>query len=167
MKKYFLLLLTVFILGGCKQQALTPAQKMKQAHAQAENIEKIRLPDFTFYANTVTPQFGTDISIGTADAYMQVSKNSINAVLPYLGHFYTRPVSRMELPLRFTSTKFVYTVTYDKQADAYDITISPQDVYNVMNDNMIIRMKMDKDGTGTLSIKTDNRDAISYKGNYQ
>lgn len=167
MKKILILLLPFFILTGCKQQELTPAQRMKRAHEQAENIEKIKLPDFTFYPNSVTPQFRTEIQLTRGVSFMSVTQKSVSAELPYLGHFYIRPLSRMDIPVRFNSTEFVYTVKYDRERDAYSITILPEDVYGTMNRNMVITMLMDKDGTGRLTIKTDNRDEISYRGYYR
>jgi len=169
MKNFILLLsLTVLTFSGCKQQQLTPVQKLKKAHTEAENIEKIELPDFTFYPNSVTPEFGTTFNVSSMQSsYMKVSKNNIDAELPYLGHFYVKPMDRYEIPVRFNSDKFVYTVSYDKEKDIFDVLISPQDVSELINENMIIKLKMDKDGTGIVTVKTDNRDEITYRGYYK
>ncbi|HCO66646.1 MAG TPA: hypothetical protein DIT04_02665 [Dysgonomonas sp.] len=170
MKKFLVvfLIFPALILAGCGSQRMTPVQKMRQAQELAQNVEKIELPDFTFYPSTVTPQFGTQIPLPvTVTAYMRVSKTTIDAQLPYLGHFYIRPLSRYDVPVRFNSKKFVYTVEYDHPTEMFNIIIAPQDVYNIMNSNMVIRLKMDKEGNGTVTIKTDNRDEIMYSGNYR
>lgn len=169
MKKYILLLLLpVLVLAGCKQQQPTAVQKMRKAEQQARNVEKIELPDFTFYPNAVNPTFSPERSISPMlTAYMKVSKKNISAELPYLGHFYTRPLSRLDIPINFTSSNFIYTVTYDKEDENFNVEIYPQDVNDLMDGNMFIKMKMDKDGNGTVTIKTQNRDEISYKGNYK
>jgi len=168
MKKFILLACIAFVTMGCKQQALTPMQKMKKAQAEAENIEKIRLPDFTFYPGSVSPQFGVERIINaTSSSYLKVSQTNMSAQLPYLGSFYIQPLSRQEVPVKFYSSKFVYTVHHDSDKDVYDITILPQDVYELINTNMVIKLRMDKDGNGEVTIKTDGRDEISYQGYYR
>lgn len=163
-----MLLIPVLVFLSCKQQAHTPAGKLHRAQEEAENAEKIKLPDFTFYPDFVEPQFGKEYIISPmVTAYIKIEKNRIGARLPYLGHFYIRPLSRMDVPVTFVSDKFIYLVSYDKEADKFDITISPQDVYNVIDQNMVVRMEMDKDGNGTVSIKTDGRDEIRYRGHYR
>jgi len=168
MKKIILLSFIAFLFVGCAQQRLTPVQKMRKAQREAQNVEKIELPDFTFYPTFVTPEFGIERNIGAAvTAYMRVSKNNINAELPYLGRFYIRPVSRLDIPVQFTSDKFIYTVSYDNDNQMFNILIVPQDVAGIIDNNMIINMKMDKNGNGEVSVKTDGRDEIQYRGSYR
>ncbi len=169
MKKFILIISIIsVILVACKPQQLTPVQKMKKAQTEAQNVEKIELPDFTFYATSVEPQFGFERRISViATSYMRVGKKNIDAQLPYLGRFYVRPLSPLDVPVRFNSSKFVYAVTYNREDDNFDVLISPQDVSELLNRNMTIKMKMDKDGNGTVSITTDNRDEVLYRGYYR
>lgn len=169
MKKLaFLFLSAAIILSGCSQQKLTPREKeLKKLKEQADNIDKIRTPDFIFYATTVTPEYGIPLNIEFPSS-LRVTQKMLDVELPYLGHFYTKPIIlSQEIPIKLYSTRYVYTVNFDEKTDEYDIAIVPQDVQRLVNDNIIFRMKLKKDGSGTLSVKTDNRDEISYKGYYR
>jgi len=162
----FLIVCFVFIGVGCKPKQLTPAQKLKAAQEAQKNIEKIELPDFVFRPRNVEPQFGMTRSVTCVTCSLKVTKDRIDANLPYLGHFYIRPMSRYDVPISFTSTKFLYVVAYNKEDDTFHITLSPQDAGSIMNNDIVFNMWLKSDGTGTIKVKSDNRDEITYDGSF-
>lgn len=162
----FLFLSQIILLTGCKPKELTPAQRMKAAQEAQENKKKIELPDFVFRPNNVQPEFGISNSVLCTSCSIKVTKKRIDANMPYLGHFYIRPMSRFDVPINFTSTKFLYIVAYDQEDGVFHATLSPEDAGSVMNSNMVFHMWLRPDGTGTVKVKSDNRDEITYDGNF-
>ncbi|WP_029904236.1 DUF4251 domain-containing protein [Prevotella sp. 10(H)] len=141
--------------------------RLKQAQERTANINKVVLPDFAFYPMKVTTELGSDIDISPIDCYIKVTTTDLDIKLPYLGYFFLRPVDRLEIMADMDSRQSISTVSYDKKKDVFLIIISPQDIYDIIDNNMIIGMKMDKEGNGTVTVKTQNRDEISYQGYFK
>ncbi|MFR9164841.1 MAG: DUF4251 domain-containing protein [Dysgonomonas sp.] len=172
MKKIVLLISISFALFAisCSSAKLTPAQKLEKKQQKiAENVEKIELPDFSFFPDEVTPEFGVSHALmECVTCSLSVTKNRVEVNLPYLGHFYIQPTDwRNDIPIKFVTNKFIYTVNYNEKDDDFNIEIIPQDAGSIMNDGIVFRMTLKKDGRGTLSVKSNGRDEISYEGDFR
>lgn len=167
MRKFLgaLFLCQLLFFAGCKPKVLTPAQQQAKQERELKNVAKLQMPDFTFTPNSISPEFGITHTLMCMDCNIIVNQKRIEANMPYLGHFYIQPTNfHWDVPIRFVSDKFFYAVTYIQNQNAYNIVIKPQDAGSIMNDNITFNFLIKPDGSGTLSVKSDNRDEVSYDG---
>lgn len=61
---------------------------------------------------------------------VKVSADSIIAYLPYLDRAYSAPINTSDAGIKFTATKFQYSVT-ERSKDGWDITIKPKGLMDV------------------------------------
>ena len=81
------------------------SRSQKQA-AKAEEVKKlVENVSYVFKANFVNPQRGGGHQL-TSDYDLTVSKDTINAFLPYFGRAYTAPVDPTEGGIKFKTTNF-------------------------------------------------------------
>lgn len=148
----------IFFLG-CKAKELTPEQQAKME----EYAEKIEKPGFTFTAVNAQPMRGRTINL-TSEYTLRVSKDTIDAYLPYFGRAYTAPMNPSDGGIRFRSTDFVYK-SEQKKNGMYEIVIEPKDVdNNNMLRGLLLRLSVGVSGYGTLNVQSTNRQNISFYG---
>lgn len=154
-----ILLLQLILFVGCKAKVLTPEQQ-----AKAEKFaEKFENPDFRFTAINAQPTGGRTINL-TSDYFLKVSRDTVQAYLPYFGRAYTAPMNPSEGGIRFTSTDFTYT-SQKKKNGLYEITITPKDVdNNIMLRGLVLRLSAGTSGYGSLNVQSSSRQNISFYG---
>jgi hypothetical protein len=103
---------------------------------------------FVFKAQSVTPETGNVRQL-TTPFTLSVSKYDIVSNLPYFGKAYSAPVDPTQGNLQFTSKNFQY------------ITIKPKDV---QSDGLEMYFTIYEDGTASLDISSETRQAISFNG---
>lgn len=131
--------------------------------------------NYTFVATSATPLNGSDInsilskmpggaSGGninlTGNNYdVRITKDSLIAYLPFYGRSYTAPITNEESGFKFTSKNFVYDTTKRKRG-GWDIRIYAKDV----KDSPQLTFSISESGYATLSMVSNNRQAITYNG---
>lgn len=163
-------LFIAILMTGCQTKALTPQQeavkKAKDIKIEQANIDKITNQNFTFYPNTVEPEFGITHIINTA-SFLQVNNGTINAQLPFLGSFYLDPQYLDMRPLEFISSNYKYMVS-SANGVQYHVRIIPEDLVSIMNQGLVLNLYLNVlTGDGTLTIKTYNTDEVSYYGYFE
>lgn len=139
--------------------------KLRQAKEGAENITKIEALNFSFYPNTVEPEFGVSHELN-GDNYFVVDKNVIYMNLPYIGRFYVTPMSPENIPINLTSSKFLYFVHTTDEVN-FHVTIIPSDPESLLNQGIQFNLFFNKsNGNATLKVTADNRQEITYTGNF-
>ena len=148
----FLSLLGATLLWSCSNTR----HDQKPTQAQLQNI--IQNQRFIFTAESVTPMRGT-IKILTTPYDVTVKKDTLISYLPYFGRAYQAPISQTDVGVKFTSTKYEYSVLPGKK-NSWEVKIVPRDNTDIRQMNFNIF----NDGSATLDILSNFRDAISYRG---
>lgn len=160
MKKTFatisLFLAIVFI--GCKTKQLTPEQ---QAKANAF-IEKIERGNYVFHPTDARPMIGRSIILNY-DYHLKVSKDTIDAYLPYFGRSFTVPADPKDISIEFVSTNFTYSEN-KKENGTHEIKIEPKDITNSQNEGIVLLLSISPSGYATLNAQPINRQPISFYG---
>lgn len=142
-------------------------RQIKSAQNAERNVVSIESLNFSFYPNTVEPEFGISRNIFNSDYYFTVDKKSLNINLPYLGRFYATPVAHEEVPINLTSSQFLYFVHTDDEV-TFEVTIIPSDQQNLLNQGIKFFFTINKQTQETtLKVTADNRQDITYQGTFQ
>lgn len=151
-----LCLIVTFI--GCKTKELTPEQQAKVK----EYTDKIESRNFTFHATSAQPMSGRSINL-SYDYYLKVTKDTVEAYLPYYGRSYVAPINPRDIGIEFTSTDFLYSESKTKD-NTYEIKIEPKDMPNREYERVIILLRIGPSGYSTLNVLPTNRQSISFYG---
>lgn len=135
-------------LGSCKAKELTPEQ-LEQRNELTQKIEK---PDFLFIPNNAQPAQGKLINLDRSFS-LEVTKDTIEAYLPYYGRAYTAPTDSRDLGIKFTSTDFEYSSVMKKNR-TYDIKVEPKDIASQYLQGIIFYLNVSNSGYGSLSIQS-------------
>lgn len=91
--------------------------------------------------------------------FVKISKDTIEAYLPYFGRAYTASMNPSDAGIKFLSTDFNYKVT-PKKKGMYEILIEPKEMKN----NTRLFLSAGNSGYGNLMVTDNNRQAISFSG---
>jgi len=163
MKTWIKYLLACAVIFSGLNAGAQGSRSQKQA-AKAEEIKKmVESVSYVFKANFVTPQRGGGHQL-TSDYDLTVSKDTINAFLPYFGRAYTAPTDPTEGGIKFKTSNFEYKAKSNKHG-GWDIIIRPKDRnINSMTDVQTMRLTIGSGGYASLNITSSNRDPISFDG---
>lgn len=134
------------------------AQNSKQEKKQAAIKALIDSQNYVFKAQSVLPMSGPTRQLNY-DYDMKVSKDTINAYLPYFGRAYTAPMDPTQGGIQFISKDFEYTATPGKK-QGWDIVIKPKDVQDVQ----LMSLSVSSDGYATLQVTSNSKQPISFNG---
>ena len=134
------------------------AQSNKNAAATASVIEMVSNRQYVFKAQTVTPLSGGLRQL-TSDYDLQVSPATIIADLPYFGRAFSAAPGASGGGIQFTSKDFQYLSTEKKKA-GWNIIITFKDA----GDTKQMRLSIFTNGTASLQVTSNNRQAISFNG---
>lgn len=152
--KHIALITIILFLCGC-------ASRQSQASRQAEEArirEAVEAREYVFVAKQVSPQRGGTFPL-TAYYSLVVSKDSVNAQLPYFGRAYTAPIDPRDGGISFISTNFSYNIQSGKGRRS-TVTIEPKD----RNDVQTLILTIFPDGNSGLRVTSINRDMINFEG---
>ena len=113
---------------------------------------------FFFTAESVTPLRG-NIKILTSPYDVTVKKDTLVSFLPYFGRAYQAPINPTDVGVQLTSTKFEYSVMPAKK-NSWEVKIVPKDNTDIRE----LTFNIYNDGSASLNILSNFRDAISYRG---
>jgi hypothetical protein len=150
-------LLQFILYLGCK----TSATAERQAEA-AELAIKIETPSFVFIPNSTQPMNGGNINLNYAYS-LKISRDTIEAYLPYFGRAYVAPSDPMDGGVKFISTSFDY-ISVTKGGGSYEIRITPNDVRKLELQGATLYLTANNSGYGSLQITFNNRQPISFYG---
>jgi hypothetical protein len=130
------------------------AQKSKDTAAINKMIMN---QQYVFKAQQVMPLGGRTIQL-TPDYDVRVTKDSVQAYLPYFGRAYSANIGSSEGGIKFNSKQFDYTIKEKK--GGWDITIKPKDAQDVQ----LLVFSIYNNGNVSLNVNSTNRQSISYYG---
>lgn len=161
MKKliFFMVIIpALLILTNCRANQLTPEQEARRN----ELTRKIEAPDFMYIPNNAQPMGGRTINLDRSYS-VKVTKDTIQAHLPYYGRAYTAPMNPTNLGITFTSTDFEYSSVKNRNG-TYDITIAPRNLTNRELQGIVLYLNISNSGYGSLNVQSTNRQNISFYG---
>lgn len=132
----------------------TKAQSNKDTSAINKMINN---QQYVFKADQAMPLGGRTMHL-TSDYDVKISKDSVQAYLPYFGRAYSANIGSSEGGIKFNSKQFDYTIKEKK--GGWDITIKPKDVQDVQ----LLSFSIFNNGNASLNINSTNRQSISYSG---
>lgn len=142
-------------------------KKLEEIKFAQQNVASIESLNFSFYPNTIEPEFGvTNPIMGLGDYYFTVDKNVMYINMPYVGRFYITPMSPESVPINLTSTRFLYSV-HTTDGINFHVTIVPTDLINILNQGIEFNFYLNKNsGFAKLVVTADNRQEITYTGTF-
>lgn len=144
--------LYIFIIGCC-----ISAVALGQDRDKTPGLISSR--NYVFNAQTVLPMSGRTRQI-SADGYdLTVTRDTINAYLPYFGRAFSAPVDPSRGGIQFVSADFEYTEEAGKNG-GWEITIKPKDATGVQQ----LYLSVSEDGYASLRVISTNRQPISFNG---
>ncbi len=168
MKKYISLLMIfgfLFFFQSCASQGSLDPKTVDTL---------ITSQEFTFHAERANPTnydvinvmnsmpntTSTRILNLSGDYTIDVSKNTVDVVLPYFGRVFTPSYGNTgDSSYRFTSKDFTVNKTQNKKG-TWTLKIKPNDVRTVDT----VNIEIFKNGKAFVSIKSNDRQPISYDG---
>lgn len=151
------LLLLLSVAGSDWAQAQPTKAEKKAAKLQAVR-ELVASRHYTFLAQSATPLSGASRQL-TSEYTLTIRTDTVDSYLPYFGRAYTVPIGSGDDGIKFTSTRFGYTMKEAKNG-GWDIEIRPKDVPGIP----VVNMYISESGYTTLRVTPTNRQMISFYG---
>ena len=153
----FIAFVVALILNACSGN-----RKSAGSNTMNNSVQNmLDLQRFVFQAHSVTPLRGHFRSL-TSPYDVSVSKDTLRSYLPYFGRAYSPPLNQTESALNFTSTNFSYSVSRYKK-NGWNVVIKPKDRPDVQQYSFTIF----DNGSVTLNVMSNSRDAITFNGQLQ
>jgi hypothetical protein len=146
---YFIFLLTFLVSGICTQA--------QNDEVTIKNL--VESQHFIFKAQTALPSGAASRQLESDYYDVRISKDTIISFLPYFGRSYSVGNYGSDGGIKFTSTKFSYSITKTKKG-GWDISIKPKDA----NDVRELSLSISVSRTADLKVISDNRQPISFYG---
>jgi hypothetical protein len=102
---------------------------------------------------------GGSINLSGSRYDLKVTKDSVEAYLPYYGRAYTAQMNPDEAGIKFKSKDFSYTMS-ERKKGGWTINIKPKD----SRDTQDMNLSVSKDGYATLSVNSNNKQPITFNG---
>lgn len=145
--------LSLFSSCGSSQSIVEKQQKTVRIK------ENVLAATFTFQAVRAHPMEGQPINL-TSSYDLKVSKDSVQAYLPYFGRAYVAPIYPSEAGIKFTSTKFDYQMVEGKRDGSWTITIKTLDTPRTMT----LLLTVWDNGSAQLSVHDPDKQRIFFDG---
>jgi len=129
-----------------------------QGDKEAATKQLVESGRYVFIPQSALPLSGHVRQL-TPDYNLVVTKDTLEAYLPYFGRAYSAPVNTTDGGIQFVSTSFEYTATPRKKS-GWDISIKPKDYREVQQ----MQLSVSETGYASLQVISTNRQAISFNG---
>ncbi|MDR1516509.1 MAG: DUF4251 domain-containing protein [Dysgonamonadaceae bacterium] len=140
------------------------SQSSAQKEAKAQEIQQ-KMDDFRFTFNATYASPTGFRPIYLSPFYdLKVSKDSVQAYLPYYGRTYVAPMNPSEGGYKFTSTDFEYKVSEGKKKGNWRIEINPKDVNVPSQRDVSLLLDVWENGNARLDVISTDRQPISFQG---
>jgi hypothetical protein len=157
------LVMTLALLGASVYAAEnTSRQDKRQERKQKQKEQTTKLinsKQFQFVARQAMPLGGRTLDLTTNPNFVRFYPDSIDADMPFFGRAYNVPYGGTG-GIKFNGKPKEYTITPQKKDKGFliDATV------NTTTDTYSLILSVSNSGYGTLTINSNNRNAISYYG---
>lgn len=147
-----------FLIGACA------SQKEKQARLSLVD-SLVKANNFKFVAQQANPLRSNIVSQHLLQLdgtyYLKVSKDTIDAYLPYFGVAQQAPFGSTDNGIQFKTTDFEYSKK--QTSKGFEINIIPKKTDKANK----LFLSITENGDATLNVNSNNRDAISFSGSIE
>jgi hypothetical protein len=149
-----------------------------QVVAQTDKATTLRIvneQNFVFTATSAMPMANADVNrvlsrmgggagTGTiqltgAQYQVKITKDSVDAYLPYYGRAYTATMNPDDAGIKFKAKEFDYKAEKKKKGN-WSVNIRPKNV----KDSPTLNLSISENGYATLMVNSNNRQPISFYG---
>ena len=156
--KQLRILFQLFFLMTVFNAAFSQEVKQEESSKEASVRKMIESKDYVFIAQFVLPTRGPMRQL-TSEYDLKVSKEEIEAYLPFFGRAYSAPMNASEGGIKFTSDEYDYKIKARKKG-GWDISIKPEDVRDVRK----LFLSVFANGDASLRVLSTNRETIAFNG---
>lgn len=135
---------------------VSPASLFSQSEADVKKM--VESSQYIFVAQYAIPMSGRTRNLNS-EYDLTVSKDSLNAYLPYFGRAYQAPMDPSQGGIKFISVKFDYKTTKTKKG-GWDVLMTTKD----QSDNNRLTLYISTNGTATLQVGSTFKQPITFTG---
>jgi hypothetical protein len=156
--RLLVLFMAVFAASGFAQEKTKKQIKEEQKIEKQKQIEALlNSKTFVFNATRALPQGGKSINL-TSSYDVKFSPDLVESNLPYYGRAYSGVGYGGDAGMKFEGKSEEFTVTKGKKNYSIDAVVKGN------NDTYRLSLTVSFEGSGSLSITSNNRSFISYNG---
>lgn len=133
--------------------------------AMPTNVAGIQVSGGSLGPNSIANQLNGGLINLTSSYDVKLTNDTLTAYLPYFGQAFSAPINNAnDGGIKFTSTKFDYTVTQKKKG-GFEIMIRPNDLQpRAPSDVLQMILSVGEGGWASLQITLLTRQRISFSG---
>lgn len=151
MQKQFLYIFMCLLMVSCAPK------KIVSSYSQEEVKTFLSNQSYQFIARFVLPQGGRQRLV-TGVHTLKISKDRVEADLPYFGRAYAAPMGGAS-GIQFSTAEFTYKAD-ETEDGTRELTIEVTNAGDVRQ----LFLRVYADGAADLSVNSNNRQSISYRG---
>lgn len=145
--------------SGFSQEKSGTRNKDENTPGKKEQTEMlINSRDFVFQARRAIPSQGNSVDLTTNRSYIIFNPDFIESYMPFFGRAYSGVGYGSDTGLHFRGQPENFTVEKRKKNYQVSVTVKGE------TDNFRLFLTVSQDGTASLTINSNNRQAISYIG---
>ncbi|HNX89896.1 MAG TPA: DUF4251 domain-containing protein [Paludibacteraceae bacterium] len=157
-RSFFTAFAVALIFGFISCGSVKPTAEQQQQQKLLR--EKIQSQHYRFIATFVVPRGNFQPRYLTSEYDLKISKDTVEAYLPYFGVAYQAPTDLMGGGIKFLSRKFDYSIKPGKKEGNWIVNIRTRDQLN----EVILRLNIWENGNADLDVIETSRQSISFRG---
>ena len=158
-RSFFTAFAVALIFGFISCGSVKPTAEQQQQQQKLLR-EKIQSQHYRFIATFVVPRGNFQPRYLTSEYDLKISKDTVEAFLPYFGVAYEAPADLTGGGIKFLSRKFEYSINPGKKAGNLIVNIRTLDQLN----EVILRLNIWENGNADLDVMDTSRQSISFRG---
>ena len=154
----FLLLSLIINTGFSQGKTRKELKEERKIENQNQTEALVNSKDFVFIANTALPSGFRSVNITGDSYYVKFQPDLIESVMPFFGKGYSGVAIGDDTGLRFSGKPEEFTVLKNKKNYQIKVAVKgTRDIYRLF-------LSLGFEGSGSLTITSNNRNTISYQG---
>ena len=157
-RSFFTAFAVALIFGFISCGSVKPTAEQQQQQKLLR--EKIQSQHYRFIATFVVPRGNFQPRYLTYEYDLKISKDTVEAFLPYFGVAYEAPADLTGGGIKFLSKDFDYRINPGKKAGNWIVNIRIRDQRN----EILLLLNMWENGNADLDVMDTSRQSISFRG---
>ena len=157
-RSFFTAFAVALIFGFISCGSVKPTAEQQQQQKLLR--EKIQSLHYRFIATFVVPRGNFQPRYLTSEYDLKISKDTVEAFLPYFGVAYEAPADLTGGGIKFLSKDFDYRINPGKKAGNWIVNIRIRDQRN----EILLLLNIWENGNADLDVMDTSRQSISFRG---
>jgi hypothetical protein len=154
----FLVLSLIINTGFSQEKTSKELRKERKIEDQNRIAALVNSKDFIFIASTALPMGFKSVNISGNSYYVKFHPDLIESIMPFFGKGYSAVAIGDDTGLRFTGKPEDFTLLKNKKNYQIEVVVKgTRDIYHLF-------LSLGFEGSGSLTITSNNRGTISYQG---